>query len=236
MEFTLLGNALIGAAALWGSIRYLDRDGRLTAAAPRPWDVALGASMLGLVVGRLWAMIGAGTNPLTHLFDVLLIRGGVDTVGASLAFGAALAWGYRDRLAVATDAIAAPALFGLAGWHGGCLVRGACAGTPTTLPWGVEGTGGVFRHPIEVYAALLLVGGGLLIARAWRTGSLPGRLGSLAVVVAAGSRALTEPLRLHLGSGLLGFYLVGTLAGIVMFAIAGRKGHRPRPQQPAEQA
>ncbi len=236
MEFTLLGNALIAVAALHVTVRVLSRDARFTTAAPRAWDSLLGAAMIGLVVGRLWAMIATGTNPATHLFDILLIRGGVDTIGATVGFIAAIVWGYRERLSPAADALAAPALFGLAGWHGGCLVRDACTGVATTLPWGIEGTVGVSRHPVEIYTALLLIIAGAWSIRAWRKGSLAGVLGPLGLVMASLARAVTEPLRLHLGSGLVGFYLFGAAAGGILLLLGRGKGYRARPQQPAEDA
>lgn len=234
MEFTLLFNALLAFGAVFISLRWLGRDPRLAEDAPRAWDVLLGAAIAGLLVGRLTAMIAAGTNPLTHLLDVILIRAGVDTVGATLGFLLALGWAYRDGVVAAADALAAPILFGLAGWHGGCLVRGSCTGTGTSLPWGLPGTADVSRHPVEVYTAVLLLVAAILLARAWRRGVLTGFLGPWALTAAAGSRALTEPLRLHLGSGLLGVYLLGVTLGFGLAYCQRWKHHRPRPQEPGE--
>lgn len=229
MEFTLLANALVAFGAVYISLRWLGRDPRLAEDAPRAWDVLLGASMAGLLVGRLVSMISSGTNPLTHLADIILIRAGVDTLGATLGFLLALGWAYRGRIVPATDALAAPVLFGLAGWHGGCLVRGSCTGTETSLPWGLAGTADVSRHPVEVYTAVLLLVAAVLLARAWRRGSLTGFIGPWALIAAAGSRALTEPLRLHLGSGLVRIYLIGVALGLGLLAKQRRQGHGSRP-------
>lgn len=226
MEFTLLANALVAFGAVFISLRWMGRDPRLAEDAPRAWDVLLGAAMAGLLVGRLTSMISAGTNPFTHLFDVILIRAGVDTIGATLGFLLALGWAYRGRIVPATDALAAPVLFGLAGWHGGCLVRESCTGTETSLPWGLTGIADVSRHPVEVYTAVLLLVAAVLLARAWRRGSLIGLIGPWALTAAAGSRALTEPLRLHLGSGLLGIYLLGLAIGIGLAAGQRWQDHR----------
>ncbi len=109
-------------------------------------------------------MIGQGINPLSNLGDILLVRGGVDTVAAAAAAVAAYAWLVRSDLWTLLDAGATAALAGLAGWHAGCLVRDTCLGTRSSLPWALEqDPAGIGRHPVEIYAAI-----GLLSSRSQR--------------------------------------------------------------------
>ncbi len=225
MEFTLLGRALIAVGGMWLAVRALDRSGALSARVPKPWDVLLGATMVGLLVGRLWAMVAGGTNPLTTPLDIIFIRGGVDTIGATIGALGALAWWVRPSPARMLDALAVPALVGLAGWHGGCLVTGACAGTETSLPWAIETVGGVGRHPVELYAAVGLVVTAVVLSRL--RGLPAGVVAGLALTSAAAVRAATEPLRLHLGSGLLVPYLVAVGLGLVVLVVLPRLEQEP---------
>ncbi len=220
MEFSLLGAAAVAGLSMWLATRL---DHRLSGI-PDPFGVLLSATLVGLVVGRLVAMLGTGTNPIS--FDFVLIRGGVSTVGASLAAVAWLGWSTRRTIGWA-DLLAPAALFGLAGWHAGCLVRNSCLGAATSLPWGWALPGSpVERHPVELYAALLLLLGAWAVRRlAHRTTTeavtgRAGRVAAAAVVVAAAARLATEPLRLTLG-GLTWFYGFALVAGFAAFFVLG---------------
>jgi prolipoprotein diacylglyceryltransferase len=216
VEFTLLGAALASAAAVFAALR-LQRG-----PTAEQWDAMLAAAMAGLLVGRLAAMALAGTNPLTHPTDILIVRSGVDTGWASLAAVVTLAViGRRDPVRT-LDAAAPAALAGLAVWHGSCVLRGTCLGTASDLPWAIAASeGGVTRHPVEIYAALLLLAGAVLAAW-WSTRSpRPGRLGGAALAFAAAVRLVTEPMRPVLGTGPVAWYAAGLLAGCLLFA-AGR--------------
>ena len=168
-------------------------------------------------------MVTSGTNPLSAPFDVLIVRGGVSTAGASLAAAATLALRSRRRLVATADGLAAAALVGLAGWHAGCLFRsGSCLGSPTDLPWGIPLEGStVPRHPVELYAAILLLAAGMGVSW-WRArGSpAPGAPAAVAVVVAAAVRLVTEPFRPSLDGGPVAFYLTAAAAGFVGLAVA----------------
>ena len=233
MEFSLLGAAAMGVAGLWLTVRFLDRDGSLTHDAPAAFDRLLGAAMVGLATGRLWAILEAGTNPFAHPLDLFLIRAGVDTLGATLGATVALVWSNRRRLPRALDASAAPVAAGLAGWHAGCLVRGACLGTPTDLPWAVT-AGAVGRHPVEVYAAVGLVVVAVVAATLWRR-ALPGTATWFGVAGIAGVRLLTEPLRLHLGGGRVGFYALGLAFGVIGLVASQARQRSGAPQPKTDQ-
>jgi prolipoprotein diacylglyceryltransferase len=212
MEFSLLWAALTAVAAAWLGLRIWDEH-----LPERPMDHLIAAVLIGLIAGRLVAMIGDGVNPLTHPADIIIVRGGVETVAASVAFIAALVWGAR-KTPRAVDAMAPAVLLGLAGWQAGCVWRDACLGTPSNLPWAWAQTGSlVTRHPVEVYAAAGLVVGAIVVSRVgWRLWARAG----VALGVTAGIRLITEPLRPSLSGGPVLWYAAGVLVG-AMTAIAG---------------
>lgn len=214
MEFSLLWAALTGVAAAWLGLRIWDQ--RLP---ERPMDHLIAAVVIGLLAGRLVAMIGDGVNPLTHPADIIIVRGGVETAAASIGFIAALVWGAR-RTPGAVDAMAPAVLLGLAGWHAGCVWRGTCLGTPSDLPWAWAQTGSVVtRHPVELYAAAGLVVGAVVVSRVgWRLWARSG----VALGVAAGIRLITEPLRPSLSGGPMLWYAAGVLVGAIAAIAAPR--------------
>ncbi|MBT8217292.1 MAG: prolipoprotein diacylglyceryl transferase [Acidimicrobiia bacterium] len=213
MEFTLLWAALTGVAGLYGALWLMGR--RDTSLCVRDlWDAAITAAVVGLAVGRIVAMVRGGVNPLTNPGDILLVRAGVDTVGATLAALAALAWVLRADLAEQLDGLAPAALAGIAGWHGGCLFRDACLGTPSDLPWAWAQSGStITRHPVELYAALafFLVAGGLFRLRLRYPP--PGVVAGLGLAVAGVVRLATEPLRPSLLDGPTAWYAAAAVLG-----------------------
>lgn len=225
MELTLLWAALAGVAAAALALGRLSASPGWELGVGRPLEALVGAAAVGMLTGRLAAMLAGGVNPLTHPGDVLLVRGGVDPVAATIGAVAALAWSLRPQVLVRLDALAPAAVAGLAGWHAGCLWRGACLGDPSGLPWGWSHTPqGVARHPVELYAAVGLLLGAVLLAELWKRRPVsPGVVSALALVVAAGVRALTEPLRATIGGGRLGWYLAGVTLGAVAAWAATRR-------------
>ena len=214
MEFGLLWAALTAAGGAWIGLHIWSERLPDNAA-----DRLVAATLFGLVVGRLVAMVGQGINPAANPAEIIVIRGGVDTVAASLAFVASLTWTTR-RSPGAVDAMAPAALLGLAAWHAGCLWRSACLGTPSDLPWAWAQDGSlVTRHPVELYAAVGLTLGAVLVSRlGWRLGL---RAGS-ALSIAAGVRLVTEPLRPSLGGGPIVWYLTALILGVGI-ALFGRR-------------
>ena len=135
MEFTLLWAALTAFVFAWAGTRIWSE--RLV---DRPTDRLIGAASVGLLLGRLTAMILQGTYPFSHPGDILIVRGGVHTGAASIVAITTYLWAANWRFA-ALDATAPAALAGIAGWHAGCLWRSACLGTASNLPVGVGPTG-----------------------------------------------------------------------------------------------
>ena len=185
------------------------------------FDLLIGSAVVGLVVGRLAAMLLTGTNPLTHLADVILIRGGVDTGFASLATILYLLWATRRSGLVSLDAVVPAALAGLAGWHGGCLFRGTCLGTRSDLPWTwAEPGSDLTRHPTEIYAALLFLAGAAGVLLLLRRRARSGAVASIALALAGVIRLTTEPIRPSLGSGPVWWYTAALVTGAILTGVA----------------
>jgi len=214
MEFTLLWAALTAAALGWLGTRIWPEG-----LPDRPAERLLGAAATGLLVGRITAMIAQGTNPLLHPGDILVVRGGVHSSGATIGALVSYVWSVRGELRH-LDAITPSALLALAGWHGGCLWRGACLGTTSNLPWAFAEPGSfVSRHPVELYVALALTSAAWAVARLSFRPLLRSGLG----LAAAGMvRFLTEPLRLSLTGGPIGWYLAAIAVGLVAVLVGPR--------------
>jgi prolipoprotein diacylglyceryltransferase len=231
MEFTLLWAALLGVAAMWVMLRIEGRLGMLPDTRSDWFDLLIGSAVVGLVVGRLAAMILTGTNPITHIADIILIRGGVDTGFASLAALLYLLWATRRTGLLSLDAVVPAALTGLAGWHGGCLFRGTCLGTRSDLPWTwAEPGSDLTRHPTELYAALLFLGAALGLLTLLRRGTSVGFIAGLGLTSAGLIRLLTEPLRPSLGSGPVWWYAAAIVLGLLV-AVATRQRPLPNPKK-----
>ena len=210
MELTLLWAALTAFAAAYLTLRLRALD-----VPNRPLDRVIGAAIVGMFAGRLAEVLAAGINPITNPGQLLLVRGGVDTMWASLAGFATLAWPFRHDLR-ALDNLVPAALAALGGWHTGCVWRSTCLGSATQLPWAWALPGSdVTRHPVELYAAIGFAVGALVLARL----SLPsGALTGLAISWAALTRLLTQPMRPSIGGGPIAFYITAALVGLIVLA------------------
>ena len=214
MEFTLLWAALTGVGFAWAGTRIWPQ--RLP---DHPLDRMVGAAAAGLVTGRLTAMVTQGVNPLTHPADILIVRGGVHTGAAVIGAIIAYLWATKWKLGY-LDATAPAALAGLAGWHGGCLWRGACLGTESSLPWAWTEPGSlVTRHPVELYAAIALLVAAWLVSRvSWRFLARSG-----AALASAGAvRLFTEPMRPSITGGPIGWYVAAVVVGGAAFLFGSR--------------
>jgi prolipoprotein diacylglyceryltransferase len=220
MEFTLLGAAAMGVGALYAMLWWEAKRGTAADCSRDLWDIALGAVVAGVVVGRLAAMIADGVNPLTSPSDILIVRGGVATGWAALTAICTVGWLARKELWPVADGLAAASLAGLAGWHAGCVTRDACVGTATDLPWAMTQPGStVGRHPVELYTAALLAVGAIGIA-VWKSRGRPpaGAPVAAGVLIVSVVRLLTEPLRPTLSGGPTSWYVAGAITGTASVA------------------
>lgn len=226
MEFTLLGAVFVAVIALYIALYWEARRGNAAGCTHDLWEIALSAAAVGVLVGRLAAMISDGVNPITNPADIIIVRGGVATGPASVAAILAAAWLGRRELWPVLDGLAAGALAGLAGWHLGCVVRDSCLGTASDLPWAMTQPGStVGRHPVEIYAALALVFAAAAIGL-WRMRGRPpsGAPAGIALALAATARLLTEPLRPTLDGGPVRWYSTGLLVGALVAVLRSRRG------------
>lgn len=215
MELDLLWAALTAGAAMWLGTRIWHRG-----LPERPMDHLIGPAVIGLFAGRIAALVGQGVNPLAHPLDIVVVRGGVSTGVAATTALVAFAWAVR-RTPSAADALAPAALAGLAGWHAGCLWRGACLGAASGLPWAWSSSASdITRHPVEIYAAIGLLVGGYVVGRLpWR----PLLRAGTALALAGSVRLITEPLRPGLSGGPEWWYAAAVVVGTTV-ALYGERG------------
>lgn len=230
MEFSLLGAALVGVLALYLVLRWEAARGNAADCTKDLWDTALAAGVAGLIVGRLAAMIIAGTNPVTNPGDILIVRSGVDTGWATLgALATVVALARRESVAVLAG-LSAAALAGLGGWEAGCVVRDTCHGTVTDLPWGIALDGSeVARHPVGLYAALLFFAVAALVIWLKRRRQHYWIVIGVALGLAGAVRLAVEPLRPALGDRPAAWYAAAVVAGAAVAgrcAVAARKNAR----------
>jgi prolipoprotein diacylglyceryltransferase len=210
VEFTLLWAALTGVAGLWIGVRLWAGE-----QSDSLFDNLLLAAGVGLLGGRVTAMLAQGLNPVSNIGDLLIVRGGVSTAAAAI-FAVGALFLTTGRQIKVLDGAAPAVLLGLAGWHLGCLWRSACLGTASSLPWALSEAGSsITRHPVEIYAAVGMLVGAVLVSR------LPEHLRSgAALSLAAGVRLATEPFRLSLTGGPVGWYTAGVGVGVAVIVVS----------------
>lgn len=220
MEFTLLGAAAIAMGSFWLMIRWEAKRGNAAGCAVNIWDTGLAAAIGGVFVGRLVAMTSAGISPFSDPGQILLVRSGVSTTGAAIGAIAAYVFMARRDVAGGLDAVAPAALAGLAGWQAGCVVTNSCLGSESTLPWAMSLDGSsITRHPVELYAAILLAVAAMFIAQ-WKERGTPPAYAPVAtaLLAAGGVRLVTEPIRISLSGGPVWLYGAGIVAGAALLA------------------
>ncbi len=216
MEFTLLAAAAIGVGGFWLMLRWEAKRGNAVGCAVDLWDTGLTAGAVGLLIGRLAAMIQVGINPISDPAQIILVRSGVSTPAASVAAVLMFVFLARKSLLPTADAIGPSVLAGLAGWHLGTVVTGSWLGTVSNLPWSQTAPGSsVTRHPVEIYAFLLYLGAAIGLA-VWKQRGRPplGVPSGLTLAAAGGVRLVTESVRISLSGGPLWLYVAATLAGL----------------------
>lgn len=170
--------------------------------------------------GLLGAWIGGGLGGSRALYGALL--GGV---GAGIAY----AVGRRLVLGLVGDTFAPSMALGIAVGRVGCFLEGCCAGTPSGLPWAVEG-----RHPAQLYESLGAFALAGLVVAARRRREVPGEA-FLAFGVGYGVlRFGLEFLRANhapLALGLTGhqWFAAASAAACVALWVARRRLYAPAP-------
>jgi phosphatidylglycerol:prolipoprotein diacylglycerol transferase len=191
--------------------------------------VIIALSFIGMILGaragsaiEFREMYCADPWRLLHFWE-----GGLSAVPAFLGagiFGIAASLKMSTPVWVTADSAAIPAAFTVALGRWGCFLNGCCAGTETTMPWGVVFPGdpsGALRHPTQLYYAFgaLLIAGILQWTERSRLSFGPDRrlrgavLWPLFMVLYALLRIVADPFRVEYGTaGLRG-------ARTILFAV-----------------
>lgn len=239
VEFTLLGSAALAVGGLYAMLWWEARRGNAADCTRNLWDVALGAIIAGVFVGRIATMLGDGVNPIANPSDILIVRAGVSTGWATVAAFATVGWLGRGGFWLVADGLAAAALAALAGWHAGCLTRDACLGTVTDVPWAMTQPGSAIgRHPVELYAAMAFAVGAIALAW-WRATRPPppATAAFTALLITGVVRLATEPMRLSLGGGPVWWYTTAVVLGAagIVWSLRLRGRHAARQAEPSDQ-
>ena len=215
MEFGLPLAAVAAVSVTWIVLSKGGRRGEI--------DHVITAGLVGVLVGRLVAMIAVGVNPITHPLDILVLRGGVNTVGATIGAIGSLIWSTRGDLRL-LDLIAPGVVAGMAMWHASCLWRAGCLGAVGKVPWGWSLPGSsLTRHPVELYAALGMTIGVVVLSRVEPGGGIRS---ALALAWVAGSRLVTQPLRPSLDGGPVWWYASALVGGLALSVVLNRTADR----------
>ncbi|MCB1246039.1 MAG: prolipoprotein diacylglyceryl transferase [Acidimicrobiia bacterium] len=228
MQFDLLVRAAMAVGAVWVMLRWEGRRGNATGCSVDLFDAILVSGAVGVLAGRIGAMVAVGINPITDPGQVLLVRTGVSASVAAITAIVVLAFLARTDIAGIADAAAPAIIFGLAGWHGSCVVDGSCGGTATDVAWAISLPGStVGRHPVELYGAFLLtlVGVGLAL---WKQYGRPprGTVAGVALTAVSGIRLATEPMRVSLIGGPMWLYGLGFVTGVGATLVAVLRRNR----------
>jgi len=216
MEFSLLGAAVLGVAGFWLMLRWEAKRGNAAGCSLDLWDAGLTSGAFGLLIGRLVAMALVSINPFSDPAQIILVRSGVSTAGASIAALLMFAFLARGSLLESADAIGPSVLAGLAGWHTGALLTGSWLGTVSDLPWAQTAAGSnITRHPVELYAAVLFLAAALAIATWKQKGRPPlGAPAGLSLAAAGSVMLITEQVRISLSGGPVWLYGGSTIVGL----------------------
>ncbi len=175
-----------------------------SAAAPGLIDIAGGALLIGLLIGRLTALALDDPGSLTSLSDLLVIRSGVEFWAGVTAGVAWIAFQARRAGVVATERLAAitsPSLVAWACYEATCVIRDGCAGPLSRF--GLRPDGLVQRVlPMGLMAATGAAGAAIGLRHLHRRGMPSVQIFTLAVVAMATVRSVASIWLPHIGTGL----------------------------------
>jgi hypothetical protein len=184
-------------------------------------DAALVPAMMGLLAGRLAAIVLGDPNSLTRPADILVLRGGVEFWPGLAVALLVMMWASRQSLPALPARLAdgAPyALVAYAAYEAACLVRSGCFGPSTTIglvPRGIASR----MFPVGLVVAVAAVGLAGVVRRSARRDSITRcalAIGGLATIRTVASVWLPKigsgPSRQHVES-------MAVAAGVVMFVV-----------------
>lgn len=200
-------------------------------------DAALGAAVIGVLVGRFTALAFDDPSSLTNLSSILVVRSGVEFWPGALAAGVWLAIRARREhagIVIRLAALAPALLVGWALYEGTCLLRGGCPGPVSSIGLRPQGLSSRM-FPVGLGVAAVAVLAAVAVSRLQRAG-----LSSVVVVIscvlaASLIRSVSSFWLPHIGTGLtrqhrmsiavLGFSVL-VLAGIVVSRSPSTKDSR----------
>jgi len=184
----------LAAAARWAPVSILDRTEVV--------DRLIAPSVLGLVTGRLVAVVLDDPASLRSLRSLLVIRSGVEFWPGVIVAVAALAWTLKRQradVALAMAELAPFLLWGYATYEAACVVRDGCYGPVSAVGLVPDGLG-TRMLPVGLVVALSLFALGLAIRHLWAW-SPPAKV-LLALGGVAAARSLASIWLPRLGDGL----------------------------------
>lgn len=167
-------------------------------------DVASGALLIGIAVGRLVAVAIDDPGSLTSISDLLIIRSGVEFwPGVIAGIGWIAIGARRDDVSPAARlaAITAPALVAWACYEATCLLRDGCPGPLSSI--GLRPDGLAKRmFPVSLGVAATAVGAAALVRRWHRRGMPDLQVIAVTAIAFAAIRSLASIWLPHIGDGL----------------------------------
>lgn len=167
-------------------------------------ELGAGPLLVGVLGGRIAAMLLDDPSSLGNIRDILIIRSGVE-FWPGVAIGCAcLAWNTRRQQAEVAKRLADMSVVALAAWatfEATCLLRDGCPGPPSRI--GLRPDGLTTRVlPIGLIVAVAAGGAAWGIARLRRHGLDPRRCIVATVAAIAAIRSVSSIWLPHIGSGL----------------------------------
>ncbi len=181
-----------------------------------PLEIAGGALLIGVLVGRLTTLALDDPSSMTVVRDVLVIRGGVE-FWPGLAGGlAVIAFGAWRNAVPVVERVADLAPFGLvaaAGYQATCVVREGCYGPDSPVGLAVRATGARVV-PVEIVGALALTLVGIFLVRV-RVASSPAWVIVVSVTALAVERSVSSFWLPEVGDGLSRQHLASIVVAVV---------------------
>lgn len=181
------------AAVVFVLVRWRMPTNPAVASLPRSQRFALAAAGFvgGVFAAKLPFLIGADADVVPWLADGKTITTGL--IGAYLAVeGVKLFLGVRVKTG---DSFALPLAAAVAVGRWGCFFNGCCAGTETTLPWGVDFGDGLPRHPTQVYESVFHLSMAAVVLALLKLNWLVGHRLQLYLTAYSAYRFVTEFIR-----------------------------------------
>ncbi|CAN5687502.1 hypothetical protein BH10CHL1_BH10CHL1_39780 [soil metagenome] len=238
-QLTLPTGPIITLFAILLGLEVTGRYGRRLGLSPDDlWNTGLLALLAGIIVARLWNIIGFWDIYLSEPLLILSIRPGgfVLWPGVITAIIAAYLYLLRKALhpgrvaaAFTIGAVAAGILLAI-----GAFLTGSLMGLPSTWPWAIL-EWGELRHPVALYQAaglLLLLG----VLWRWSDTNRPGHTMLLALLGYSLIRLVTDAFvaEATLWGSFRASQVVALVAALSITWRLTRQGYKPKPQARGE--